>query len=71
MIGDGSCSFTDLTLVYNNQFLVGSFTNLDCQSFITVINLETEQPEIMEPPFGKVENIWGVEVFESFAEGEP
>ena len=51
--------FTDLTLCRNGSFLVGSHT----EGCISVINLETRECEIVQEPFGPIENIWGVEVF--------
>ena len=60
--------FTDLSLVIDNTFIVGSHS----EGYFTVINVEegTVQ-EIMASPFGQVENTWGVEVFGMRPEGEP
>lgn len=60
--------FTDISLVLDNTFIIGSHI----EGYFTVINLEENSlQEIVEQPFGQVQNIWGVEVFGTRPEGEP
>ena len=50
--------FTDLALVLDDKFIVGSHND----GFVSVCNLETATSTVVERPFGECENIWGVKV---------
>lgn len=59
--------FTGLSLCLDNTFLIGTHN----EGKISVINLEQSTSSIIDEPFGRVENIWGVTVFNPRPEGEP
>ena len=60
--------FTDLSLVIDDAFIIGSHS----EGFFSVVKCEEGTvTESIESPFGQVENTWGVEVLGSRAEGEP
>ena len=60
-------NFSDMSLCHDDRFIVCSYTG----SIVTVINLETDEPTIVEDPFGEVETIWATEIVPFKAEGEP
>ena len=70
-VGEESYSFSDMTLCRENNFLVTNIISGESQNFITVVNIEEESVEMIEPPFGQVECVWAIEKFETYAEGEP
>ena len=59
--------FTDLTLCYDNKYLLSSHTG----GTISVINLESQTAQFIEDQFGYVENIWGVKCVGQPEEGKP
>ncbi len=63
---EGKC-FTDISLCIDDSFLVGAHT----EGFISVINLDTQDFEIVEQPIGELDNIWALELFTPRPEGEP
>ena len=65
--GTEALCWTDMSLVIENQFMVGSHV----EGHITVINLETDTFELIESPFGPIDSISGVEVFEPRPEDSP
>ena len=59
--------FTDISLCINDMFLVGSHA----EGNVTIVNLESDAVEIIEKPFGEVDNIWAAEVIPFRPDGEP
>lgn len=59
--------FTDLSACLDQNFLVGSHTD----GIISVFNLNTNTSELVREPFGQVDVIWGVIVFDVKPPGEP
>mmetsp|Transcript_33674 Transcript_33674/g.41522 ORF Transcript_33674/g.41522 Transcript_33674/m.41522 type:complete len:143 (+) Transcript_33674:1056-1484(+) len=51
-VAEESCSFSDLTLVRENNFLVTNHMTNDGLNLISTIDLEGETVESIEPPFG-------------------
>jgi len=46
--------YTDISLCYNDRFLVGSHT----EGYVSVINLETLAFEVVVQPLGDIDTIW-------------
>ena len=59
--------FTDISSCLDQNFLVGSHTG----GTISVFNLNTNTSELIVEPFGQVDVIWGVIVFNLKPPGEP
>lgn len=59
--------FTDISLCINENYLVGSHTG----GTVSVICLEDDNVQVIDEPFGMVESVWAVEVFQGRPDGEP